>query len=442
MKNKYASLILLGVMLLALPGFAQQELTLHLLDNVYQATHTNPAFRTRSNKINVTIFSSAHLSLRNSGFTYNQLAANIKEDETGQRIIDLQDVQDNLNLNGRDYVHASFNADLFALSFPAGKNRFSLNVTEHIQGRLHYDASILELATTGNAPGQTFQFGNYELNAIHFREFGIGWNRPFLEENKLTVGTRLKAVFGLGNIQTQYADVSLTTGTEQELYAITTNANVRANTSGVDMLEDDLEAYLFNLQNVGFGIDIGGTYELNNQISFSASVINLGMISWQEDAKAYTSEGEFTFTGVDNDDLLTEGFDIDIEQLTDSIADVFDLEEEEAQYTTGLPTQMYLTGNYQLARRTTASATLYSDFYRSFRRGFALGIRQNVGRWLQAAATYSVQNRSFNNLGAGLSLTTGPGGIQLYCATDNILALTSIGGARVANMRAGFNFVF
>ncbi|MGB3586293.1 MAG: DUF5723 family protein [Tunicatimonas sp.] len=442
MKNKYTSVIILGVMLLTTPGFAQQEFTLHLLDNVYQAAHTNPAFRTRNSSVNITIFSSAHLSLKNSGFTYNQLAANIEEDETGQRILDLEQLYNDLDLNGRDFLHFNANVDLFALSFKAGKNRFSLNVTEHIMGRQRYDASIFQFAVEGNVPGQTLQFGNFETDAIHYREVGLGFNRSFLEENKLVVGTRLKALFGLGNIQTQYADVSLTTGTEQELYALTTNANIRLNTSGTTLFEEDQEAYIYNMQNTGFGIDLGGTYELNNQLSFSASVINLGMISWREDAKSYSSEGTFTFTGVENDNLLTEGFDIDIEQLTDSIADIFELEEEKTQYSTGLPTQVYLTGNYQLASRTSASATLYSDFYQSFRRGFALGIRQNVGKWLQAAATYSVQNRSFNNLGAGLAITTGPGGIQLYFATDNIIALANVGNARVANMRAGFNFVF
>ena len=256
------------------------------------------------------------------------------------------------------------------------------------------------------------------------------------------MGTRVKALFGLGNIQTQYADVSLTTGTEQELYALTTQANVRVNTAGTTYLDEDQEAYIYNMQNRGFGIDLGGTYQLNDRISFAASVVNLGMINWKDDAKTYTSDGEFTFNGIDNDNLLTEGFDIDVTQLTDSIADIFEVEEESAQYATGLPTQVYLTGNYQLATWTTASATVYSDFYQSFRRGVSLGIRQDVGRWLQAAATYSIQNRSFNNLGAALSLTTGPGGIQLYAATDNVLALVNVGNAKVVNARAGFNFVF
>ncbi|MEM6843136.1 MAG: DUF5723 family protein [Bacteroidota bacterium] len=441
MKNKYVYTISLSLLLLASPGFAQQELTLHLMNNVFQSTHTNPALRSR-NTISVSIASSYHLSLKNSGFTYNQLAANIEEDETGERVLDLGQLYDNLDLNGRDYLHFSANIDMFALSFGVGKNRFSLNATEHIHGRQRYDGSIFQIVVEGNLPGQTLQFGNFETDAIHYREFGAGFNRSFLEEDKLVVGTRIKALFGLGNIQTQYADVSLTTGTEQELYALTTQANVRVNTAGTTYLDEDQEAYVYNMQNRGFGIDLGGTYQLNDQISFAASVVNLGMINWGDDTKTYTSDGEFTFTGIDNDNLLTEGFDIDVTQITDSIADIFEIEEESARYITGLPTQVYLTGNYQLATRTTASATVYSDFYQSFRRGVALGIRQDVGRWLQAAATYSMQNRSYNNLGAALSLTTGPRGFQLYAATDNVLALVNVDNAKVINARAGFNFVF
>lgn len=247
----------------------------------------------------------------------------------------------------------------------------------------------------------------------------------------------------MANVQTKQADVSLTTGTEQDLYALTANANILVNTSGTTLLEDDEVAYVTNTKNGGFGIDMGGTYQLNEQISFAASIINLGFINWKEDTKSHTSNGSFTFAGIENEGLLTGGgFDIDIDQLTDSISDIFALEEEAVAYTTTLPTQVYLTGNYQLATNTTASATLYSDFYQSFRRGFALGIRQNVGRWLQAAATYSIQSRSYNNLGLGLALTTGPKGLQLYFATDNIVALAAVGNAKVVNMRTGFNFVF
>ena len=183
----------------------------------------------------------------------------------------------------------------------AGKNRFSANITEHVQGRQRYDGSIFQLAIAGNEPGQTLQFGNFETDAIHYREFGLGFNRSFLpdenEEDKLVVGTRVKYLFGLANVQTQYADVSLTTGTEEELYALTTRANVHVNTSGLGLLEEDQEAYIYNTQNTGFGIDLGGTYQLNDRISFAASVINLGAITWKEDARSYTSNGSFTFSG-------------------------------------------------------------------------------------------------------------------------------------------------
>nr|WKN34341.1 DUF5723 family protein [Tunicatimonas sp. TK19036] len=422
--------------------YAQQELTLHLLNNVYQSSHTNPAFVPR-NKVHVSLLSSYHLSLKNSGFTYNQIAANIEEDETGQRVLDLEKLYNNLNLNGNDYIHFSADIDLFALSFKAAKNRFSLNVTEHIQGRQRYDGSIFQIAIEGNEPGQTLEFGKFESDAIHYREIGIGFNRPFLADDKLVLGTRVKALFGLANVQTKHADVSLFTATEQDLYALTANANILVNTSGTTMLEDDETSYITNTKNGGFGIDLGGTYQLNDQISFAASVVNLGFINWKEDTKAHSSNGSFTFTGIENEDLLTGGgFDIDVEQLTDSISNIFELEEEATAYTTGLPTQVYLTGNYQLATNTTASATLYSDFYQSFRRGFSLGIRQNVGRWLQAAATYSIQSRSYNNLGLGLAMTTGPKGLQLYFATDNIVALAAVGNAKVVNLRTGFNFVF
>ena len=439
---KYSYLLVSGLLLFALPAMAQQELTLHLMNNIFQSSHTNPALRPKNN-VHISLLSSYQFGATNTGFNYNQLVSQIETDEDGQKTLNIGKLYENLRLNGRDYANLSGSVDLFALSFRSGKSRFSLNVTERVQARLQYTDALLRAAAVGNTPGETLNLGGYQLKGMHYREIGLGYNRKMLEGDKLVVGGRLKTLFGMANINTKQTDLSVSTAEASDLYAITIDADMLVQTAGFDALEESEVSYITNTKNWGMGVDLGATYQYNEELSFSASVIDLGFINWKNDVTTYRSNGSFVFKGIDSGNILSDGgFDIDTEQLTDSLSAAFEVLEDSSSYITGLPTKMYLTGYYRLARNTKASATLYTDYIGSIRRGLSIGISQKAGRWLQVAASYSMHARAYNNLGLGLTLTTGAQGLQLYAVTDNILAVTNPGGAKVANIRTGFNFVF
>ena len=431
--------------LLSVSAVAQQELTLHLMNNVQQASYTNPALRPRNN-VHVTftpILPSVQVGVNNSGFTYNQVVSRVETDEDGQKILDVGKLYRSTKVGRRSYANVNASLDLLAVSFRTGEARFSFNVTERFQARMGYSDALLQTAVVGNVPGETIDLGGYWLRGLHYREIGLGYNRKMLEDGKLVAGGRLKTLFGLGNVTTRRTDYRITTGSEADLYALTLEADMLTQTSGLEAFDDDITPYMTNTKNFGIGVDLGATYQLNEELSFSGSIVNLGFIRWKSQVINRRSEGSFSFEGVDNSELLTGGgFEIDLTALTDSIADAFEITEDSAAYTTGLPTQMYLTGYYRLAPNTKASATLYTDYIGSFRRGLSLGISQQVGRWLQAAATYSMISRSFNNLGLGFTITTGPKGLQLYCVTDNIVGVLNPGSARVANIRTGISLVF
>ncbi len=440
MKYIYHTIVLM--LIGASTVMAQQEMTLQLMNNVFQSTHTNPAI-THKNKVNVTLLSSYHINVINSGFSYQQLLGQVEENESGEKVLNLASVLENMRLDRKNHMNVGTSIDLFAVGFKAGKNRFSLNITEKVQGRFNYHDALLRMVVYGNTPNETFDLSGYTFNAMHYREIGLGYNRRILEDDKLVVGGRLKMLFGLANIQTQQSSLSIKTGSESELYALTANADIQVRTAGLNLLQEDAESYIINTQNKGYGVDLGATYKLDTKISFAASLINVGFIRWKNDVKNYHSQGSFTFQGIDNDSLMTGGdFDFDMTTFTDSIADIFESRENTIAYHTGLPSQMYLTSFYQLARNTTASATLYTDFISSIRKGMAIGIRQNFGKWFQASATYSLQSRAYNNLGMGLALNSGTGGMQLYVVSDNVVGLLNVGSAKITNIRTGFNFVF
>ena len=76
---------------------------------------------------------------------------------------------------------------------------------------------------------------------------------------------------------------------------------------------------------------------------------------------------------------------------------------------------------YIVDHNNFVSLSLYSSFVRKrWRRGLGIAYNYHLGNFLSATASYSIYNRSYSNVGLGVSVNLGP--VELYCLTDNILA--------------------
>ena len=49
-----------------------------------------------------------------------------------------------------------------------------------------------------------------------------------------------------------------------------------------------------------------------------------------------------------------------------------------------------------------------------------LAYNYHLGNFLSATASYSIYNRSYSNVGLGVSVNLGP--VEIYCLTDNFLS--------------------
>ncbi len=202
--------------------------------------------------------------------------------------------------------------------------------------------------------------------------------------------------------------------------------------------------------NTGFGFDLGITANLTDKLTLSASIIDIGSITWKTDTYEYTTRGKYNYGGLDlfsysnadtlNTQLLTE----DLERIADELTDKLDIRnttEPGYSYTTPLHTRGYLSGTYQLMDDLTVGALFYFDNTRiGTQPGFAISARKPFGKWVTAGATYAVRNGRFNNLGVNATGHFGP--LQIYLATDNIIGAVNPLGSKNVNLRLGFNLVF
>ena len=441
MKKIILSLTILITLFTNYNGFAQQDFTLYNMEAIPQRMYSNPALIPTQSRVNIglPIMSSHYLNFSNSGFKYSDL---IKH--SGDSLaVDYENMLSKLSAN--NYFSSAFQPDLLSFGFKIKKNYFSFNATEKINFQVRYPKNFMELIWKGNGGllGQEVNL-NFGANFIHYREYALGFAREI--NDKLTIGGKLKYLYGMENVWTERFDVTLTTDPND--FSITARSNIKINTSGLDTNSFDnfnFSNYAFKKKNKGLGIDLGGVYKLNDKITLSGSVIDLGYIRWADATTTYQSNnpnGKFTYQGLDLNQLLNDSTNSTMKVLADTLAKSFKIDTlHNTPYSRFLSTQIYLGGTYKLTEKINTGILFYGQIFdKSIHPGLALSYNQRVGRWLSFSATYSIYNRSYNNVGLGFALN--PGAVQFYMVSDNLLGALFPQNAKNLHLHFGVNLIF
>jgi hypothetical protein len=134
----------------------------------------------------------------------------------------------------------------------------------------------------------------------------------------------------------------------------------------------------------GFGVDLGGTYTVRPGLYVSASITDLGLISWSQDAQTVTpTNNTFRFDGVTLDlDRLDKEFDNDlsayVENQVDSLArEAYeDVERDRSSFTAGLPTTLHVSGTWDPVDLATLNG------------GISVGLNEEAGAVPDPAAVH------------------------------------------------------
>lgn len=427
-------------------SYAQQDLTLYNMKAVPQRMYDNPSFRPTDTTIfiGLPVLSSLYFNFANTGFKYSDV---IQPDGDSLKANVANMIS---QLAKQNYIMLSFHTDLLSFGFPIKKNYISFNVTERVDLRFGYTQDFFNFLWKGNADpsiiGQTINLAP-SLNAMHYREYGLGLSRPITD--KLKVGAKLKYLYGEEDINTE--NTNATIYTDPNSFDITAQDNVNVNTSGV--IDNSFNssngnfnpmAYLFKKQNTGAAIDLGATYKLNDKLSFAASVTDLGFITWGSQLTSYTndnSNASFTYNGIDLNQFINNNqlqINNVLQNTADSAKKIFKIDSSGHKYTTWLTAQTYLSANYKLLPNSTVGALFYAQIFNgNILPGGSLSFSQEVGRWLTASLSYSAYNRSYNNIGVGLALGGSP--VQFYFVSDNILGMFQPQNAKNVMLHFGVN---
>ena len=427
---------------------AQQDFILYHMPSIPQITQVDPAsFPDSKLDIGLPIISSVYGSMFNTGFSMGDI---FTKNANGFMMPDVDNAIS--KMSSENFFILNGSTDLFFLGFKSGDNFFSFNVTEKLDFTFNYPKDLIIMAMEGNGNnllGKRAVFDGLGFDFTHWREYAVHWVHDV--HHKFSYGARLKYLYGMENFTTDVSYMGITT--DQNTHALTFDMNFDFRTAGLPMVMIDgdipsigaintdsslmmeqagldgtnINNYLFNRNNHGLGLDFGFNYHLNDKVLLEASVLDLGFINWN----SYTANSElaawdYTYDGIDNPiSLFGDGTSVDFLKgvLEDSVEESLknNYQYSNPSYSTTLRTKIYASVEYIVDHNNFVSLSFYSSFVRKrWRRGLGIAYNYHLGNFLSATASYSIYNRSYTNLGAGLSLNLGP--VEIYFLTDNILA--------------------
>lgn len=352
---------------------------------------------------------------------------------------------------------------------------YSFGVYNETDAILYWPKDYVILAIDGNVGrlNQRFDLGDLKTRGEMINVFHFGVNKKI--NNKLTAGGRGKIYSSIMDFNsTRNKGFFITRPGQNNLLSSTFDADMKWRTSGINAIkiasnEDNLPATIIKRGlfggNLGLGVDLGFTYQLNKQTILTGSILDLGFIYHTNDVENYTLKGDVTTEGVE---VILPGDALDPnrdfwQDLVDNIEEIVPFENNFKNYITFRPAKLYASLRYNWGEQALSGAdcdcgpnVTSSNRVPKFVNGVGGQLyminrprgpqtaltafyQRRFGNVLAVKATYTADKFTYTNIGFGLSLQAGP--INLYAMADNLLAYRNISNSRYASFQLGLNII-
>ncbi len=464
MKNAHIKTVIASLILMSSISnlWAQESTTTYFIKGMPQSNFMNPALHNDSSKLVIGIpgMSGAYYDF-NAGFTVDDLMHKGTGMLTDSLVLD--PVKFRGALSSTNTVQQHFSLPILYVGFRNKNSFFSFGVAEKAMALFSFDKGIVDFLIEGNADymGKTQDLGNLNLDAFQYREYAFGYSHQLLN-NKLTIGLKAKMLFGKFALQTE--QMHLTVETAADGSYLNLNSAMKINLSAPLNVEYDSEGYFFGMKsddsstkdylmesnNKGLAIDLGAVYKLTPKLTFSASVIDLGKITFENKTVNLSHVSSKKWEGVDFSNSIDKGsdeyvkpsdlFESEINKVKDSFRPAKSEFSSEA-FDVTIPTKIYLGGTYDLNKQFNFGILDRVFMYDGYRQNtLTLSANAMFLNFLSLTGSYSFVGNTSNNLGLGLGIRAGF--LQIYAVSDNVIAYHDPSKAEFANTRVGVSFLF
>lgn len=423
--NKRKWLLLVFWILIYSRVHAQPNLAFYPLNNQFNSFEYNPAFLTSRETFTFSIFPLAGTSISlNNQQIVRDLAPKILSGEVTDD--DYEEAFDRIIEHPIVYQNAE--SSLLSFTYRSKKGFFNFKIKERQYAATSGEGELMDFIFKTSVPSVAIsKKQRLPAEAGHFREYSLGYSFTS-RSNRLSAGIRAKLYYGKSVLSTDMQASFDSLGTDS--YGLTTSGmahisfpgniikNLPGGTDAIDLSNANITDYIWNSGNSGMGIDLGINYQLSPDLSLSASVIDLGQITWKNNLQSRVMDQNYPL------DHLT--FDsqkgIIIKDEADTYKDELDFPDippDTASFSTSLPMFVYAGVKYQVHPGFSVSITnRYAVIKHLNYNSFSITANLNVNQKLSLSTGYSMIGDSRFNIPMAL-LHEGNFG-QVYLGTDNL----------------------
>ena len=342
---------------------------------------------------------------------------------------------------GNNRITGDVSLTILSAGFKAfgGYNTIEINSRTTTGVSLPYE--LFEFAkNTGN---HSYNIGDINAHAQSFAEIAFGHSRQI--NDKLRLGAKLKVLVGLGRADVKMRNMKADL-TAEDKWTITGEATADVSMKGFSYVSEEKKYNIegsgtyervndVDLDGVGVGgfgmaVDLGGVYEINEDWTVSASVLDLGFISWTNDMLAENRSKSFVFNGFHDVSVTSdrgEEIDTKVDRYGDQLADFANLTDmgDKGGRSTGIGATINVGAEYTLPvyRKVSFGALCTSRINGaySWTEG-RLSANYAPLNWLDGGVSFAV-NSFTTSMGWVLNLH--PKGYNFFIGMDHILGKTS-----------------
>ena len=443
MKQKL--LILISLCITAFSLNAQQVNTMYFMDNIPYRNTLNPAFQPYSNfYLGFPVLGYSQFEIGNNSVTAKDLFdRNLNYNLFGGIAGLLNTVKSNT------LVRTDVNLNLLSFGFRSGKSYWDFSLREKFDGQLIAPKDAIDFAENGFT--KNYDLTKFDLDFTLYTEAGLGYSRKI--NDNLSIGGKLKLLYGTANINFASTNLQVTSGTNT--FGIKGKGELQIS-SPYKLIGFNLPttnpgiADFLKSSGLGAGIDLGLTFKPVKSLMLSAAVTDLGIISWTNNIARAGYTVDYTYVGDLSKDSILQLKNI---SPFKNATDTTNINES---YTTYTKAKINIGAEYGFFdNKLTLGLLSRTILHRSILfEELTASVNAKPIDWFNISASYSVLNGRMSNIGLGLGLRTGF--MHWFVVTDYIpldnanLAINpplSMGPLTISNVSVpyntkGLNFAF
>ncbi|MBP6754858.1 MAG: hypothetical protein KA210_01825 [Bacteroidia bacterium] len=360
------------------------------------------------------------------------------------------------SIKNTDFANINQQLELVSGGLAIGKEEkrgyLSFGIYQELDFFAFFPKDIIALSVYGNENeiGKKFNFSDLNFKGDLSSVFHLGFHKRIA--NDLIIGSRFKVYSSIININSTQNNGDLLT--DPSTYKQTLYSKIAINTSGAANYNDDNFATNFadNLTkkfflggNLGFGVDLGLTYNLEDNIQLTASVLDLGAIKHTKEIKNYNYLGFYSFSNpidIVGQELPEKEYSYNSYttwrplKFNSSIRYSFDekiySKNNESSYIDSYSINVYESSvGAQLFMMSTSKSPIVAltGFY-----------EKKFSDKLNVKLTYTLDSFSYTNIGLGFSSKLGP--VNFYILGDNLIGYTNLNKMNSLSLQFGLNLIF